>query len=113
MSEEYKLLVCIGNEGLEAVIDLGDLERVDEETKKVMTYQKLASDNPSEIKFRSKLAQVMGALEMRFRLNGHRNIKKYILNFCGDDYDFLWDWARRDSEAVHRMLKLKGYEVKF
>ena len=93
-----KYLVCFGNEGLEAVVNITKL--IDEDVQ-----DKLTSDNPKSAG--NKLNQTMSMLRLRIQFNHQRRIKSYILNYDGEECD-IWD----NAKFIIKKLKKEGKPIK-
>lgn len=92
-----RYLVAFGNEGLECVLNLDKMIEED-------TLEKLSADDPSKVK--SKLAQTLNMLHLRFRVNMHRHIKSYILEYDGQERD-IWD----NAKFIIKKLKKEGKKI--
>lgn len=96
-----RYLVSFGNEGLEAVVNLDDLKTQDE----LFLAEKLA-DIENKNKKNHPSSQVLHLLHLRFRMNMHRRIKSYILEYDGQESD-IWD----NPKFIIKLLKKEGKEV--
>jgi hypothetical protein len=103
-----EFLISIGIEGLEAVVDLDELREKD---KKVM-IEKLSDPAPEKNKYKSELGKVLWALNLRFRMNSHRKIKSYLINYEGSEDD-IWAAFKASPKNMKKLIKEKGVEVNF
>lgn len=103
-----EFLISIGNEGLEAVVNLDELREKD----KVVMVDKLADPNPEKGKYKSHLGQTLWALHMRFRMNSHRKIKSYVIKYDGSEDD-IWAAFDDNPKGMKNLIKEKGNPVDF
>lgn len=97
-----RYLVSFGTEGLETVLDLDDLKRQDEQ----FIADKLA-DMDNKTKKSPPSSHVMHMLGMRYRINMHRKIVSYIL-----EYDGLVDDIWQEEKFIIKFLKKNGNKIK-
>ena len=89
-----RFLVSIGNEGLETVLNIDEVINED-------MVEKLSSNSPSTSG--KQLGRILHMLHMRYRMNSHRKIKSYILEYSGSADD-IWD----NAKYVIKKLKKEG-----
>jgi len=97
-----RYLVSFGNEGLETVVNLDELKAQDDD----FLAAKLA-DLENKNKQSLPSGQVMQMLQLRYRINMHRCIKSYILEYDGQKND-IWD----HEKFIIKLLKKEGKEIR-
>lgn len=105
MSEELsnKYIVCIGNDGFEALFEITGL--AEEET-----FAKLTGKESRKLE---ECSSFLSAMRMRIRMNFHRDIKSYVItidedectfrNMLCEDKDNLCNYIRENHTPMKRL----------
>lgn len=70
-----KWLIAWGTEGVEALVDIEQ----EENKLKMQVAEKLAAEDPKKIR---TVDSTFKPLQLRFRMNSHRNIEAYLIRFA-------------------------------
>ena len=96
-----KWLVAWGTEGIEVLIDI----EKEESKLKMQVAEKLAASDPKKVR---TVDDTFKPLQLRFRMNSHRNIEAYLIRFAESINPDTLQSMVEGSEDFKDLIRNKG-----